>query len=1301
MSDHSEQKADDQGTSGFSGLSGAETDRYGFLLGNGDTHSNSDEPCPQLVRHREMKWLSLMNHWDQVLEKKTSKIKGQCQKGIPASVRAKCWPLLCGATHRKKKNETLYTTLEKAPGQQSWIDVIKRDTDRQFPFHEMFLNKDSHGQQGLLQVLKAYTQFRPEEGYCQAQGPVAAVLLMNMPMEEAFWCLVQISELYLPGYYSPLLEGVLFDASLLSGVLKRTCPAAYKHLQSQGVEPLMFATDWLMCLYSRHLPFNTLLRVWDLFFCYGVRVLFQVAVVLVRRCLGEARQRKECEGQMETLEQLRAVRGRVQHEPADAFIQEVCSVPLSSSDLQRQTEKELKKWKKERPGSTFDPRHRCHGYHMVWEKGRENEKESEKKEKQSGNLTVPLTRSHSSLTPTLLRKKWRKRGNKAETEEWEGGGRRFSQDVKAESADREQRTRSMCSMAEEFRTNTDSVSYETDMHFRKDYNTLADTHLTQCGQLDTWSSSELSVHSVPVFEEEDENDIGTTPDPPQSETHTASGGQEEDAMAGKGERGTETQMDSIPAQQDQEKIQTDRGGQDEETSSHQEGKDDRGQQVEGSLQEEETQVTSYQCKEDTQGNSNEQLEETELTERGEQQQEEEEVQMDNRRQLNETEETHSKQPEEEIHPGSGDQVEEVEVQEEKEEEIHETHEEDTETEECTILDNCGDELLNSTTQETEVNSSEQEVDLQICSKQDEGKQASSNDGDDDQDTPDGKQQQEEKAGELEPQTSEDQEHLPLPSQVEEEVQKEEVEVDTGHLEGELNICESKRVQQDQAVERDRQITDNPEGPKTMSKEAVKGKDVEVEDRKDEEGNRNLTVDEEKLHKTELEHLETSDVSQVVESSPQREEISNLEGDHTEDQSELTLHTVTASSSVFTHIQQETEQEPSETSQESSQMVECSPQTEEIPNLEADHIEDQSELTLHTVTASSSVFTHIQQETEQEPSGTSPESSQVVERSPQTEDISNLEADPKVDEETSNTVVGSSSTLIHVEQKTQAEHSGTSESSPVVESPPPVEKTDLEVTTIPEIQPGFPKHDGLSSNPEPETVVMRNTAVQNEPVLVQSQSTTPANPPKPASTASSSNPHLRLRRSSSSQSSYPTILSEDTFKDPHDNNKQEHKAGTAPSTANLVQQTQTSEPDADVAKNTNSKTLTLPLADKPKRRGLFHRFRGETAPKSPKSPVPKILIQDFSEGEEKLSSKERRRRRREQERKEKEEEKERKRREKELEKEKEKERKKPQTRGKSFQVLSRKDEDNDSSPCESGSQTSRSKRNSASHSESYF
>ena len=40
------------------------------------------------------------------------------------------------------------------------------------------------------------------DGYCQAQAPVAALLLMNMPEEEAFWTLVSVCERYIPGKIS-------------------------------------------------------------------------------------------------------------------------------------------------------------------------------------------------------------------------------------------------------------------------------------------------------------------------------------------------------------------------------------------------------------------------------------------------------------------------------------------------------------------------------------------------------------------------------------------------------------------------------------------------------------------------------------------------------------------------------------------------------------------------------------------------------------------------------------------------------------------------------------------------------------------------------------------------------------------------------------------------------------------------------------------------------------------------------------------------------------------------------------------
>ncbi|XP_068181336.1 ecotropic viral integration site 5 ortholog [Antennarius striatus] len=387
-----------------------ETDRFGFIVTDGCT-TRSVGPPPELVRQREAKWINIIVQWDRIVMKNTSKVKVQCQKGIPASLRAKCWPLLCGAADEMKRNRNIYQYLDSQPALESWVDVIERDLDRQFPFHEMFLSKDGHGQRSLFRVLKAYTQYQPDKGYCQAQGPVAAVLLMNMPAEEAFWCLVQISEHYLPGYYSPLLEGILFDAAMLTWVLKKTCPAAYKHLQRHDVEPLMFATDWLMCLFTRHLPFNTLLRVWDLFFCYGVRVLLQVAVVLVCRVLGRAEQRKRCQGQMETLEKLRAVRDQV-HDEDDSFIAEVCSVPLSPRDLEKQMEKELENWRRSSPSSTFNPRDRCQGFQMVWARARQKEEEQDRKERQKGNLSILLPRSAStlSLSPHVIHESSRKEG---------------------------------------------------------------------------------------------------------------------------------------------------------------------------------------------------------------------------------------------------------------------------------------------------------------------------------------------------------------------------------------------------------------------------------------------------------------------------------------------------------------------------------------------------------------------------------------------------------------------------------------------------------------------------------------------------------------------------------------------------------------------------------------------------------------------------------------------------------------------------------------------------------------------------
>ncbi|GAB0202420.1 TBC1 domain family member 10A [Grus japonensis] len=283
------------------------TDRYGFLGGSQYCEAPETSVPVDVARQRELKWLEMFNHWDKWLSRRYQKVKLRCRKGIPSSLRARAWQLLSDSKALLDRNPGLFQELERQPGEPRWLDAIEKDLHRQFPFHEMFVARGGHGQQDLYRILKAYTVYRPQEGYCQAQAPVAAVLLMHMPAEQAFWCLVQICEKYLPGYYSAGLEAVQLDGEVFGALLRRAAPAAHRHLRRFRVEPVLYLTEWFMCIFARSLPWAAVLRVWDMFFCEGVKIMFRVGLVLLRQALGTPEKLRSCQGMYETMERLRSV----------------------------------------------------------------------------------------------------------------------------------------------------------------------------------------------------------------------------------------------------------------------------------------------------------------------------------------------------------------------------------------------------------------------------------------------------------------------------------------------------------------------------------------------------------------------------------------------------------------------------------------------------------------------------------------------------------------------------------------------------------------------------------------------------------------------------------------------------------------------------------------------------------------------------------------------------------------------------------------------------------------------------------
>ena len=352
-SNGSKSKVNDEGPSSSS-ISATKLDRFGFYINDPQSKGLSDDmnnlSLIEITRKRESKWLHMFSHWDEYIHKKWKKLRTRCRKGIPDSVRGKAWFYLCAGHKQKQRNPELFAKLDGQPGDEKINDEIRKDLNRQFPSHEMFAQENGSGQEDLYRILKAFSVIKPDIGYCQGQAPLASVLLMQMPAEDAFWCLLQICDHYVPGYFSPGLEAIQLHGQMLSSFVKKFHPQIYKLFKKQSIDPVLYMTEWFMCFFSRTLSWPCVLRVWDMFFCEGIVVIFKVALILISSVLGRHEDRVKCVSAYETLFALKNIPSKYLTE--EFLIERVINMDLSEKDLQKEHKEQSLKRKKEKERST-------------------------------------------------------------------------------------------------------------------------------------------------------------------------------------------------------------------------------------------------------------------------------------------------------------------------------------------------------------------------------------------------------------------------------------------------------------------------------------------------------------------------------------------------------------------------------------------------------------------------------------------------------------------------------------------------------------------------------------------------------------------------------------------------------------------------------------------------------------------------------------------------------------------------------------------------------------------------------------
>lgn len=316
---------------------------------NTDVEEFAENLPIEVIRSRESKWIEMLSNFNEWMERRFKKIKSRCRKGIPQSMRSRAWMHLTGAYLLKNQKPNYYQdclTNVKKLDVAKYIDDIKKDLHRQFPSHEIFMKKE--GRQMLFNVLKAYAVHNKEVGYCQAQGPIAALLLMHMPEEDSFWMLVRISDYYLKGYFKPGLEKVQIDGQALFLLFKKENQVAFKLMKSQGIDPILYMTEWFMCVFARTLPWCTVLRVWDMFFCEGVKVLYRVGLHLMLSAFSDKQQFQRCQSQNSMYETLSLLKNL----PVDALcetklISESSMIKFSDDEFKKAYDKSGKEFQKQ------------------------------------------------------------------------------------------------------------------------------------------------------------------------------------------------------------------------------------------------------------------------------------------------------------------------------------------------------------------------------------------------------------------------------------------------------------------------------------------------------------------------------------------------------------------------------------------------------------------------------------------------------------------------------------------------------------------------------------------------------------------------------------------------------------------------------------------------------------------------------------------------------------------------------------------------------------------------------------------
>ena len=147
---------------------------------------------------------------------------------------------------------------------------------------------------------------------------------------------------------------------------------AYKILKKVEMQPVLYMTEWFMCCFIRNLPWQTVLRVFDIFLAEGVKVslpiyilyfnqffqvLFRVGLIFIEEKIGKkkfsdlsevmavSKKNQSLDGATDAFQALKSYPKIADDETKFAF--EITKKKVTEQELTKEFQKQKKLWEKQ------------------------------------------------------------------------------------------------------------------------------------------------------------------------------------------------------------------------------------------------------------------------------------------------------------------------------------------------------------------------------------------------------------------------------------------------------------------------------------------------------------------------------------------------------------------------------------------------------------------------------------------------------------------------------------------------------------------------------------------------------------------------------------------------------------------------------------------------------------------------------------------------------------------------------------------------------------------------------------------